>query len=233
MIRGFQDLAVAHAHLFAHHLLDKLGLDVDVDLLLDPLADALSRVDDLVLEEHHVNHGLHDLQLDLCLFLFFDQLLHMALLLELADQVGDDLWADPQLLSHIFPAVLLHQDLVDDGDLVLRRQRLTFSTPIPGHGRRVLDEVSEEGILQVLLAFEVAATHAFCKLRDVVDVLLEPERILPMLLQRLLSETFSHLREPLPQVFQPLRVDDVVIHLHSRMFFGKHFRVEVRLPLIM
>ena len=70
---------------------------------------------------------------------------------------------------------------------------------------------------QVLLALEVASLHLLGQRRDVVDVLLEPECVLPMLLQCKISEGLPQLREPRSQGLQLLRVDDVVLELHPRV----------------
>ena len=157
----------------------------------------------------------------------------MALMLEPADLLGDDRWAHPELFCHILAHLTADEHLVNDVESLLLRQRPPLPAPVPRHGRRVLLEVPEVGVLQVLLTLEVASVHLLRQHRDVVDVLRQEEGILPMLLQRHVSEVRPDLGEPHADGLQPLRLDDVVLNLHPGMLLGEHLRVEVRLPGIL
>ena len=121
------------------------------------------------------------------------------------------------------------QDLVADADPLLMGQAPPLPTPVPRHGRRVLLEVSEDCIPLALLTSEVASVHLRCEHGDVVDVLLEPEGVLPMLLQRHVSDSFPYLGELYAKGLQLLRLHDVLLELHPGVLLGEDLRVEVRL----
>ena len=86
----------------------------------------------------------------------------MTSFLELADIPGDDLWANPHLFSYISPSLLLYQYFVNHADDLFSGQRLSLSTSIPRHGRCIINEVSEVGVLQMFLTFKVTTVHLLC-----------------------------------------------------------------------
>ena len=101
---------------------------------------------------------------------------------------------------------------------------------MPGHGSRVLDGVPEIGVLEVLLALEIASVHLLSQHCDVVDVLFEEEGVLLVELLRYLPEIFPDLSKSLAQTLQLLLVEGVVLQLHPRVLFGEDLGVEVRFP---
>ena len=99
-------------------------------------------------------------------------MLHVTSFLESADIPGDDLWANPHLFGYISPSLLLYQNFVNHADDLFSGQRLSLSTSIPRHGRCIINEVSEVGVLQMFLTFKVTTVHLLCQYRYIVDVFL-------------------------------------------------------------
>ena len=95
----------------------------------------------------------------------------MAIFLKLSDQLIDNSKTDPHLLSHIFPKLLQYQHLMDYFNLFLQGKYLPLSSQMPRHRWCFIDKVSEIGVLQVLLAFEVASINLLGQDRDIVNIL--------------------------------------------------------------